>query len=145
MYRPELSVDMDGELDAGLCARFGFRIMSDKVASAYLTGYAGLYAKSDFRLSDVGLLDGTLYSSLKDSRLESGAYFGGEPGYTVMKQEFVWRKEEEKEIDLSLERRFPFRMWYLLPDFTEPKVNKGADRQTAVVQSSASCDLVMSV
>lgn len=144
---PEISLNMNGEVDAGLCARIEFCVITDKLLSLYLTGYGGIYASSDFALTTKGLLDGTLYSSLKDTKVELGGFFSGEPGYSIKGEEQKIHFPGTDKIELSWGKRKNFELgsWYLLPEFSEPVYTKGDDVTTAILTTTPSRDLLLPV
>lgn len=146
IQNPELSIDMNGELDAGLCARIGFNYLDDKLISLYLTGYGGVYVKSDLSIKNQEPFDWSVYNTFKDSKLEIGAYFCGEPGYTIFNNENNFcHKDEEQNIEKSYEQRIPFKSWYFFPVFTIPDIKQGADQRSLIVSCIPSRDLITPV
>lgn len=143
----ECSVNMNGEIDAGLCVRMGLAVIHDELLSLHVTGYGGLYAKADFSLTSEGLADGSLYSALKDSQLEVGYYFSGEPGYSILGEDkkFIVPGTSDTEFSIGLERREELAKWYLLPEFSQPEYTAGASNSTAVITTNPSRDLLMPV
>jgi len=143
----ECSVNMSGEIDAGLCVRMGLAVIDDDLLSCHVTGYGGLYAKADFSLTSEGLKDGSLYSALKDSQLEVGYYFSGEPGYSILGEDkkFIVPGTKDTEFSIGLEYREELAKWYLLPEFTQPEYTQGAEETTAVLTTNPSRDLLMPV
>jgi len=143
----ECSVNMSGEIDAGLCVRMGLAVIDDDLLSLHVTGYGGLYAKADFSLTSEGLTDGSLYSALKDSQLEVGYYFSGEPGYSILgeDQKLVVPGTSDTEFSIGYEYRKELAKWYLLPEFTQPEYTQGAAKSTAVLTATPSRDLLMPV
>lgn len=143
----ECSVNMSGEIDAGLCVRMGLAVIDEDLLSCHVTGYGGLYAKAEFSLTPEGLADGSLYSALKDSQLEVGYYFSGEPGYSILGEDkkFIVPGTKDTEFSIGLERRKELAKWYLLPEFTQPEYTRGAEETTAVLTTNPSRDLLMPV
>jgi len=149
-YEPkqtEFSLNMNGEVDAGLCARIEVAAISDKLLSAHITGFGGVYASADFVLTSEGLSDGSLYSSLKDTQVKAGLIFSGEPGYSVCGEDKKIKVpgSSDTEISLGWEYKKELWTWYLLPEFTQPEYTQGAENTTAVLTTEPSRDLLMPV
>ena len=109
---PEAEISLDGTVSTGVALQLQFGIIHEKIASADITAYVGPQLSAHFSLSAEGLVDRTLYSSLKKS--EVSLDFGAEivPGYRF------WGSDEHHEVPASLNLGYNINKWYIVPEFS---------------------------
>lgn len=108
----EAEISLDGTFSTGLAAQLQFGIIHEKIASADITAYVGPQLSAHFSLSAEGVVDKTLYSSLKNSEVTLA--FGAEivPGYRF------WGSTEHHEAPVSLNLGYDINHWYVVPTFS---------------------------
>ena len=112
MKDTEAEISLDGTVSTGVAVQLQFGIIHEKLASADITAYVGPQLSAHFSLAAEGLVDRTLYSSLKKS--EVSLDFGAEivPGYRF------WGSNEHHEVPVSLNLGYNINKWYIVPEFT---------------------------
>ena len=106
----EFSANINGSIRFGMAAQARLAFVTDRLASLDVTGYFGPEVTANFSLSSNGLLDGSLYSSLKESVITLNAYGAVKPG---------WRFPgfEHQNFNYNPSFHFELNHWYLLPEF----------------------------
>ena len=106
----EFSANINGSVRFGMAAQARLAFITDRLASIDVTGYFGPEVTANFSLSSNGLLDGSLYSALKDSKITLNAYGAVKPG---------WRFAgfEHQELNYNPSFHFELNQWYILPEF----------------------------
>ena len=106
----EFSANINGSVSFGMAAQVKLRFITDRLASIGVTGYFGPEVTANLSLSSNGLLDGSLYTALKDSKVTLNAYGAVKP---------EWRFAGFKEQTLNHNPSFHFELnhWYILPEF----------------------------
>lgn len=119
----EFSANINGSIRFGMAAQAKLGFITDRLASIDVTGYFGPEITANLGLSSDGLLDGSLYTALKDSKITLNAYGAIKPG---------WRFTgfEHQELNYNPSFHFELNQWYILPEFnnlswTQDQVAKG--------------------
>ena len=106
----EFSVNLNGSIRFGLATQAKLAFMSDRLASIDVTAYLGPEIQSNLSLSSEGLLDGSLYTALKESVVTLSLYGSIIPG---------WRFYgfEHQKFNYNPSFHFSLNTWYILPEF----------------------------
>lgn len=106
----EFSANINGSIRFGMAAQARLAFVTDRLASIDVTGYFGPEVTANLSLSSNGLLDGSLYTALKDSKITLNAYGAVKSG---------WRFVGFEHQDLKYNPSFHFELnqWYILPEF----------------------------
>lgn len=131
------SFEMKGSASFGVAARLSLGAISEKVLGANITLTAGPKLSANFSLSDAGFDDGTLYSSLKDSKITFSLASKLSAGYTIVGKEGQF---EHKNVPVSLSWDKEIKSWYLLPAFSGIKV-ENTQGSKATLSTEISRDL----
>ena len=106
----EFTANLNGFMRFGLVAQSRLSFVTDKLASIDVTGYFGPEVIANISFSSDGLLDGSLYTTLKESVVTLNAYGAIQPG---------WRFSGFEHQDFNYNPSFHFELnhWYILPEF----------------------------
>lgn len=106
----KFTANLNGQIRFGLATQAKLAFVTEKLASIDVTGYFGPEVSANITLSSEGLLDGSLYSSLKESVVTLSAYGAVKPG---------WRFAgfEHQKLNNNPSFHFELNHWYILPEF----------------------------
>lgn len=143
---PTANMELNGTITAGMFMRVHFGFLSEDVLSVNTTLKSGLQLEADYTLSDYDLTTigqtGTVYTLLKDTRIKLNNHIAWDCGYNIL--------GNGGEISvfgtpLSYEHTENINQWWLLPVFTQPTYREGAEKTTAIIETTPSRDLLMPV
>jgi len=143
---PTANMELNGTITAGMFMRVHFGFLCEDVLSVNTTLKSGLQLEADYTLSDYDLTTigqtGTVYTLLKDTRIKLNNHIAWDCGYNIL--------GNGSEISvfgtpLSYEHTENINQWWLLPAFTQPTYREGAEKTTAIIETTPSRDLLMPV
>ena len=143
---PTANMELNGTITAGMFMRVHFGFLCEDVLSVNTTLKSGLQLEADYTLSDYDLTTigqtGTVYTLLKDTRIKLNNHIAWDCGYNIL--------GNGGEISvfgtpLSYEHTENINQWWLLPAFTQPTYREGAEKTTAIIETTPSRDLLMPV
>ena len=143
---PTANMELNGTITAGMFMRVHFGFLCEDVLSVNTTLKSGLQLEADYTLSDYDLTTigqtGTVYTLLKDTRIKLNNHIAWDCGYNIL--------GNGSEISvfgtpLSNEHTENINQWWLLPAFTQPTYREGAEKTTAIIETTPSRDLLMPV
>lgn len=141
--RPEISFNMEGSIEGGVAARLVAGIGSERIASMDATLRLGPQLALNFSLTDKGLENGTLYSSLKDSKLSINAYGKLSAGYTTIGDRIMGSDHNRHDIPLTLSWDHNVHSWNILPEFSELEVKKSMSDLSATIRCTPEKDILI--
>lgn len=117
---PEVTLDINGTLRAGIMMKLGINLISDDIASANVTGKIGPQLDAHLVLSSDGVLDQSWYQALKDTKATLSLYTSLDAAFEV------FGKDVEDVLGISItepwEENWLKHTAYLLPKFTTPEL-----------------------
>ena len=109
---PEISLSIDGAVSTGVAVRILFGVVHERIASADVTAYLGPKLSGHFGITSEGIINKTLYSSIKDSHITLSLVADVIPGYR-----WVGEKEHQ-ELPFTLDYGKDLIHWDLVPEFS---------------------------
>lgn len=130
----EFSANLNGTVRFGLAAQARLAFVTDRLASIDVTGCFGPEITANLSLSSNGLLDGSLYSALKESVVTLNAYGSVKPG---------WRFAgfEHQVFNNNPSFHFELNHWYILPEFNNLSWTPTQGTNTGKLNGGISRDL----
>lgn len=136
---PQVSLSLDGTFSAGLAVQAQFGILAENIVSADVTAYIGPALSGSLSISSNGIVDRSLYSALKESKIDLRLQAEIIPAYTYI----TLIGKEHEELPYSLNLGYTVNSWYILPEFSDLFWN--ANRQGGTLVGTPSRTLLMPV